>query len=273
MPELPEVETLVQDLRKRLVGRVIESVKIGNEAVLASRPRDLEKNLPGRKIVTIERQGKFLQFRLTDRFILWFHLGMTGQLLLECPGVSSNPPHSHFFLFFKDSKERLLYRDPRRFGRIALEGPGEEGRPEGIRRLGREPREWEKETFASLFKTRRGRIKSLLLDQRLVSGLGNIYADESLHRAGIHPLRRAHRIRRERLFHLHEAICEVLEEAVRWGGSSIDDYVHVDGSPGRFQEFHRVYGREGERCFACGARIRAAKLAGRTSSFCPRCQT
>ena len=166
----------------------------------------------------------------------------------------------------------LIFRDVRRFGSIRLTPTEENAFPEGVKNLGPEPWQCDAKAFASLFKARRSPIKNLLLNQTLVSGLGNIYSDESLYRAGIRPVERAHRITRRRLERLHEALCEVLEEAIRWGGSSIDDYLHADGTRGRFQEFHRVYGRGGEPCRVCGEGIRTVKLAGRTSSFCPQCQ-
>lgn len=271
MPELPEVENLVFELKKALEGERIQDVEIRNPSVLETPREWLESQIPGKKIIQIGRRGKFIQIRLSEGLILWFHLGMTGQLVLEEPSVSFQP-HTHFVLSLRDSEKRLVYRDVRRFGRISLTPYGEAQYPKGVRRLGPEPREWTREKFASLFKERRARIKSLLLDQRLMAGLGNIYADESLHRAGIHPLRRAREVSRHRLFRLHGAIGEVLDEAIRWGGSSIDDYRHLDGSKGQFQLFHRVYGRTGANCRGCGARIKSVKLSGRSSSFCPRCQ-
>ena len=196
---------------------------------------------------------------------------MTGQLLLVESGRPLQP-HTHFILSFEGLSTALVYRDPRRFGRIAVTSREEARQPESVRRLGPEPFAWPKEAFSERFKARRGRIKSLLLDQHLLAGLGNIYADESLHRSGIRPSRRAHRIPRRRLMLLHDSICEVLGEAVRHGGSSIDDYVHLDGRKGNFQALHRVYGRAGERCLTCGTAIKRIRLAGRSSYFCPQCQ-
>ena len=270
MPELPEVETLVVQLNRKLEGRRISGVEIRNDSLLRSPRSALWENLGGNQIVRIARRGKYIRMDLSGDSSLWFHLGMTGQLFLEHPPASLRP-HTHFILSFFDSEERLFYRDIRRFGRIALTPAGQED-PEGVRHLGLEPQEWNSIKWASLFKTRRARIKSLLLNQRVVAGLGNIYADESLHRAGIHPLRRASGISRPRLERLREAVCEVLEEAIRSGGSSIDDFIHLDGGRGRFHEFHRVYGRAGGNCFRCASMIRTVKVSGRTSSFCPHCQ-
>ncbi len=270
MPELPEVENLVVELSERLGNRKISGAEVRNPSILETPREWLEKEIRGKEIVRVGRRGKFIEMRLSGNFILWFHLGMTGQLLLK--ESVSNPPHTHFILSFAGSEERLIYRDVRRFGRIALTPAAEEALPEGVKRLGPEPWDWDEKGFISLMKGRRARIKSLLLNQTIVAGLGNIYADESLHRAGIHPMKRAGQVPRARLSRLHQAMREVLEEAIRFGGSSIDDYLHLDGGKGQFQEFHQVYGRTGERCDTCGTLIRTARLSGRSSSYCPRCQ-
>lgn len=271
MPELPEIETLVRELHEALRGETIRGAEILNESILGSGSRELGSEIQGKEILQVTRRGKYIRIDLAEGLTLWFHLGMTGQLFLGVPSLSLQP-HTHLTLSFVDSTKQLFYRDVRRFGRIRLTSSDEESHPSGVRRLGPDPREWNPETFIARFKVRKARIKNLLLDQTLVAGLGNIYADESLHRAGIHPLRRAYRLTRPRLARLREAMCEVLEEAIRWGGSSIDDYFHLDGEKGRFQYFHRVYGRGGETCSACGTQIRKVKLSGRTSSFCPHCQ-
>ena len=271
MPELPEVETLAFQLNRSLAGQRISGVQVLNKSILEEPREGLEEKIAGSEIIQVGRRGKYLRMDLAGNLTLWFHLGMTGQLLLA-PPPHSLKPHTHFILSFSGLAKRLFYRDVRRFGRIALTPAGLGKGPEGVRRLGPEPREWDPETFASFFKARRARIKNLLLNQTLIAGLGNIYADESLHRAGIHPLRRARAVGRERLERLHGAVREILEEAVRSGGSSIDDYRHLDGTKGEFQHFHRVYGRAGESCETCGTRIRKVRLSGRTSSFCPHCQ-
>ena len=270
MPELPEIETLVVQLNRLLQGRRISKIEIRNTSILQTPPLELEDKILGKQIQEIARRGKYIRMSLYPDLVLWFHLGMTGQLILESPPRLA--PHTHFILSFFDSPRQLLYRDVRRFGRIALTSADENEAPRGVKKLGSEPEAWDPQELVSVFKKRQGRIKSLLLDQRRVAGLGNIYADESLHRAGIHPLKRANEISRSKLGLLHRAMCEVLEEAIRWGGSSIDDFIHVDGSRGKFQELHRVYGRAGKKCFNCGTLIRAVKISGRTSSFCPYCQ-
>ena len=267
MPELPEVETLVSELKNSLSGLTLSGIEIQNPSILKT-PVEEFSNLIDQKIIGIGRRGKYIQVVLSQNQILWIHLGMTGQLLFE---KSFSPkPHTHLIFSFEGCDEKLLFCDPRRFGGITLTSGLEV--PDGVKRLGREPRDWDRPAFVSLLKERRGRIKNLLLNQTLVAGLGNIYADESLYRAGIRPLHRACRVTRRRLERLHAAVCEILEEAIQAGGSSIDDYVHLDGTAGNFQHLHRVYGRGGENCFHCGTRIRSVKLSGRTSSFCPHCQ-
>jgi len=270
MPELPEVETLVTELACALGNQKISGLEIRNPSLLETPRSWFEKEIPGRKIVRVGRRGKFISVYLSEGLVLWFHLGMTGQLLLKESLPSAT--HVHFILSFEDSTQRLFYRDVRRFGRIVLTSDEEEAFPKAVRELGPEPWDWAPEAFVSFVKGRRARIKSLLLDQRVVAGLGNIYADESLYRAGIHPLRRAEEVPRTRLSRLHQSICEVLQEAIECGGSSIDDYLHLDGAKGQFQEFHQVYGRTGGGCVACGTPIRKIKLSGRSSSYCPRCQ-
>ena len=271
MPELPEVETLVLELRSQLEGAEISGVEIRNESILNTPRKWIERNARGKKIIHIGRRGKFIQLHLSENFSLWFHLGMTGQLLLEEPAPSLKS-HTHFLLSFTRSDKRLIYRDVRRFGRIAFTPHEGVTTPRGVSRLGPEPQEWNSGEFVSLLKERRGRIKGLLLNQSVVAGLGNIYADESLYRAGIHPRRRANEISRKKLVRLHASMSEVLEEAIRQGGSSIDDYLHLDCGKGKFQRFHRVYGRAGEACSACGAQVRRIVLSGRGSSYCPQCQ-
>lgn len=202
---------------------------------------------------------------------LWFHLGMTGQLLWTRETFERDP-HTHVVISFENSSETLVFRDIRKFGSITLTNGRPDSLPAGIQLLGPEPFEMKEKDFVRLFKQRTGRIKSLLLNQRLLAGLGNIYADESLHRAGIDPRRRPHRLKRSVLARLHGSVLETLREAIRHGGSSIDDYRHADGGQGKFQNFHRVYGRAGKPCLDCGNSIRRIMLAGRSASFCSQCQ-
>ncbi len=270
MPELPEIETLARELQKKISGFVFSKIIIQNHSILESSGDEIAALIPGKLVENIVRQGKYLGLNLGNRQRLWFHLGMTGQLLLE-PKFGKPGPHTHLVLEFLDSDLRLAFRDIRRFGCVFLEDAQREI-PARLKRLGPEPMSLKAEEFSGLFKKRTGKIKSLLLNQTIVSGLGNIYTDESLYRANLNPNRRPAKITAQRMMRLHGAVCEVLNEAISAGGSSIDDYRHSDGSRGSFQKFHRVYGREGEPCRTCGSVIKRTVISGRSSFFCQQCQ-
>ncbi len=262
MPELPEVETVVRSIAP-LVGRRILSAEFRGLRVLrGANPDSLAASLAGRRIAAIRRYGKFIVTSLDGGGYLLIHLGMTGRLLLG--GAAGKHTHAIFTL----DGGVLLYDDSRQFGSIQWSGEF----PQRVARLGPEPLEISFDEFARALKARRTRIKALLLDQRFLRGLGNIYADEALFRAGIHPLAIAARIRRPRPRRLFDAIREVLAEAIAAGGSSISDYVDAEGRRGFFQLGHRVYQRTGEPCLTCGSPIRRVLVAQRSSHFCPRCQ-
>ncbi len=273
MPELPEVETVARGLQAVLPGRRILGIRLGKTDFIED-PASLEEHLPGSRIAAVRRYGKFLLLELAPgatgdaRFDLLIHLGMTGQLITRRKDEPA-APHTHAWLELDDGRE-LRYTDIRRFGRILIV-------PESLHetvlgRLGFDPLEADEEEFRSKFSGRRARIKALLLDQHVLRGLGNIYTDESLWRAQIHPAKLASRLNRAALGRLFRAVREVLTEAIALRGSSISDYVDAEGQPGEFQLRHRVYQREGKKCFRCGAIIRRMVVAGRSSYFCPRCQ-
>jgi formamidopyrimidine-DNA glycosylase len=280
MPELPEVETVVRGLRAVLPGRRIVSVRLGKTDFMDD-PDALAAGLPGARIANIERRGKFILAQLEATAnggsaapvggapsYLIVHLGMTGRLVVQRADVPALP-HTHAFFALDDGRE-LRYVDPRRFGRIALfSGPEFET---AFVRLGIEPLEISEAEFRRLLAGRRAMIKALLLNQSVLRGIGNIYADESLWRAKIHPQRLGSRLSSAEIHRLLEAIRRVLREAIRAGGSTISDFVNAEGLPGEFQIRHRVYDREGKRCFRCGAKVRRIIVAGRSSYFCPRCQ-
>lgn len=271
MPELPEVENIVRELNQRAAGLTFLRAAVRHEEILKSPRKTIEEKLPGKKVLSVSRRGKYLRFGLEGGLALWFHFGMTGQLVWQ-GDIDEDDPHLHAIMEFSEISEKLVFRDIRKFGEMFLANGNFESLPEGVRRLGPEPFEISEEAFAAAFRQRTGRIKGLLLNQRILAGLGNIYADESLYRAGIDPRRRPHRLKKDRLKQLYRSIRETLEEAIRLGGSSIDDYLHSDGSRGFFQNFHQVYGRFGLKCFRCETLIRKIKLAGRSASFCPQCQ-
>ena len=262
MPELPEVETVTRSLGP-LVGRRIVSAEFRNLRILrGGDPDHLSARLQGRRIGAVKRYGKFIAISLKEGGYLLVHLGMTGRLLL------SGPAGKHTHAIFTFDRGVLLFDDSRQFGCIQFS----EEFPQRVARLGPEPLEVSFDTFASALKRRKTRIKPLLLNQAFLRGLGNIYADEALFRAGIHPLAMACRLRADRARKLHGAIVEVLNEAIEAGGSSVSDYVDAEGRQGFFQFSHRVYQRTGEPCVACGAPIRRILVAQRSSHFCPSCQ-
>jgi formamidopyrimidine-DNA glycosylase len=276
MPELPEVETVVRGLRASLPGRTILDVRLGKTDFIDD-PVALAEQLPGARISDITRLGKFISIDLvssgrsvghSERFYLIIHLGMTGQLTTSQPG---NPilPHTHVFLALDDGRE-IRYTDIRRFGRMLL--VPESGVEIFQGNLGAEPLEITLEEFRARFRSRRTRVKALLLDQKILRGVGNIYADESLFRARIHPARIASNLTQTQLAALHRSVREILTTAIRLRGSSISDYVDSDGNRGEFQLRHRVYQREGKPCVRCKGKIRRAIVAGRSSHFCPNCQ-
>ena len=272
MPELPEVETLAAQLNRKMSGKKIAAVKVLNGTVLKSPRKILEEKVPGMTLEKISRRGKFLAFQMKTEGVLWFHLGMTGQIFFRA-GMPEKDPHLHLILEFEKTEERLYFRDIRRFGGFFLVYGNPEAVPAGLRLMGPEPLEIKEAEFIGLFKTRTGRIKSLLMNQRILAGIGNIYADESLFRAGIDPRVRPNRLSRPRLAALFHAVRETLAEAIAHGGSSTSDYIHINGESGKFQNHHRVYGKEGKACMNCRTPIRKIVLAGRSASFCPQCQT
>jgi len=259
MPELPEVETIVRGLIPRLTGRRIVAAEFPCQRVLRS-PMD---GLAGLRIDGVRRSGKFIVFTFDNRRSLEIHLGMTGKLL-----VNGEPgPYTRALFTLEDGL--LLYDDVRQFGRLELSSAGGRGRTAA---LGPDPLELDAESFVREVRARRSRIKPLLLNQGFLRGLGNIYTDEALHRAEIHPLALSSRLSRPRCLRLHESIRQVLLESIEHGGSSISDYVDAEGRRGGFQSLHRVYGREGQPCMVCGTPVRRIVVAQRGTHFCPRCQ-
>ncbi len=295
MPELPEVETIVNALDKRVAGDSIDSVWIGSrQQPLKSSASVIASTLEGKRILKVHRAGKHIVFdlesigrpaktqpykrlvaskasrskvaaRKPDSNAQWIvHLGMTGRMLV-CEPSAELAKHTHLIAKLASGRE-LRFVDPRMFGTLSVHAGGFD--PGGI-----EPLEISVDKFAALFKGRKTPIKSALLNQKLLRGVGNIYADESLFRAGIRPRRRAATITRQRFSKLHQSVIEVLREAIARGGSSVSDYVNADGEEGLFQLQHRVYGREGEACLVCGDSIERIVLAGRSSHYCANCQS
>ena len=277
MPELPEVETIARGLAQRVSGDVIESVWLGSKPEpLKSPARVIARTLENSRIASVHRQGKHIVFQLERddqprrsskahfRAQWIVHLGMTGQLLVTTPDTEI-PKHTHAIARLASGRE-LRFVDPRRFGRLRVT------RGEQFEAGGAEPLDVSLENFITLFRGRKTPIKSALLNQKLLRGVGNIYADESLFRAGIRPRRRAASLTRDELTHLYKSVQQVLREAIEAGGSSISDYVDSNGDAGSFQFQHRVYGREGEPCLVCRKPVKRLVIAGRSSHYCPKCQ-
>src|SRR6202795_3074023 len=264
MPELPEVETVARGLQKSIAGRRILSVVLGKTDFIDD-PVALEEHLPGRQIEAVERFGKFMLLRLSASAAagsippngegapaaLLVHLGMTGQI---APSAAAQPreKHTHVCLLLDDGRE-LRYTDARRFGRIAYltEGP----LAKELEEFGADPLEVSDEEFASRIRGRRARIKALLLDQSVLRGVGNIYADESLWRAKIHPARVGTRLSKKEMATLRKVLQDILKKAIVMRGSSIANFVDAEGLAGDYQRHHRAYGREGKKCFRCAATI------------------
>jgi formamidopyrimidine-DNA glycosylase len=266
----------VRGLRASLPGRTILDVRLGKTDFIDD-PVALGERLPGSRILGVTRLGKFIAIDLvpvgaatdaTERLYLVIHLGMTGQLMTRLAN-DPVPPHTHAFFGLDDGHE-LRYTDVRRFGRMLLV-PESQIAAFG-ERLGAEPLEISLTEFCARFSSRGARVKALLLDQRILRGVGNIYADESLFRARIHPARIARNLTQTQLAALHRAVREILTTAIRLRGSSVSDYVDSDGKRGEFQFRHRVYQRQGKPCVRCREKIRRVIVAGRSSHFCPRCQ-
>jgi formamidopyrimidine-DNA glycosylase len=303
MPELPEVETIANGVDARVRGRVIVSVWLGSKPEpFRSTPAELVKALTGSTIDRVRRVGKHIVVDLTrdsaptrrrstdthGKANLWrgqwlVHLGMTGRLLV-CQADEPTPKHTHAILQLDDARE-VRFVDPRRFGRLSVldlsagsspkTGNQEKGTgsaDKGFVGPGQEPLDIPADAFRALFRGRRTPIKSALLNQKLLHGVGNIYADESLFRAGIRPRRQAGRLTGKELECLRSAIQSVLREAISLGGSSVSDYVDASGEKGFFQLEHKVYLRTSEPCLVCGTPIRRILVAGRGTHFCPHCQ-
>ena len=273
MPELPEVETIAADLRPHLVGRTIVSCELRFPTIVRHpEPEVFTDLVAGQRIESVKRRGKYILIALGEERLLVVHLGMTGQLRLVSPETSI-PNHTHAILTLDDGRQ-LRYRDPRRFGRLLL------GTEAGLRdagaipKLGPEPidPDFTADGLHQALRRRKAPLKAVLLDQKALAGVGNIYADESLYRARLRPDRIAGGLSRKSARRLHESLRESLETAIRNRGSSVDTYRDAWGEVGGQQEVLLVYGRAGQPCYTCGRPLSAVRIAGRTTVFCRRCQ-
>jgi formamidopyrimidine-DNA glycosylase len=279
MPELPEVETIARGVDARVRGDRIVEAWFGSHREPFKTPAVRQgKELLERRIQLVHRIGKHIVVELgpqggssgrdSEIAAQWIvHLGMTGRLLVTTPDAPI-AKHTHARVRLESGRE-LRFVDPRRFGRLEFL---DLGRGKGFAAPGAEPLTISAGEFAELFRGRKLAIKAALLNQSLLAGIGNIYADESLFRAAIRPRRAAGRLSRDELERLRRALKKVLEHAIRLGGSSVSDYVDAEGVAGFFQLEHAVYQRTGEPCRTCGSKIRRIVVAGRSTHYCPRCQ-
>jgi formamidopyrimidine-DNA glycosylase len=273
MPELPEVETIRRQLEPELRGRRIESAEVLDERwTRPVPPAEVERAIAGRTIEQVERRGKYLVLRLDGGRSLAMHLRMTGNLLLDQGSATPAPRHLRAVITLEGGG-RLLFTDARRFGQaVVLDGDGLDDY--FAARLGVEPlsEALTAEELCRLAAGRRAPLKSFLLNQSRISGIGNIYADEALHRAALHPLSPAGSMKPEDCERLREGIVATLEAGLRSGGASVDDYLDARGERGAMQDEFLVHTREGQPCPRCGAEIRRIVVAGRSTYFCPSCQ-
>jgi formamidopyrimidine-DNA glycosylase len=270
MPELPEVETTRRGIASHLEGRRVVEVVLRRRKLRYPVPQTLLADLPGQRIEQVERRGKYLLLR-TDAGTVLLHLGMSGSLRLV-PADSPAEKHDHLDIVIEGGSA-LRFRDPRRFGAV-LWLRGDPFAHELLAHLGPEPLsdEFDAEYFYRRSRKRKQAVKLFIMDSRHVVGVGNIYANEALFRAGIRPQLAAGRLSRPRCERLVAAIKEVLEEAVGQGGTTLRDFVDGSGRPGYFKQQLNVYGREGEACYRCGAKIRHLRQGQRATYYCPACQ-
>jgi formamidopyrimidine-DNA glycosylase len=271
MPELPEVETVANGVHERVHGQTIDRVwTSGKPQTFKSSEAEIAEVLTGARIERVRRVGKTIVVSLqrpaaaSAEFLV--HLGMTGRLLVSAPAVEV-PKHTHAVLSLSGGNE-LRFVDARRFGRLSVRAAADEA----YAGPGVEPLTVSEDDFVALFHGRKTPIKAALLNQTLLHGVGNIYADESLFRAGIRPRRQAGRLTRKQLLSLRASLKVVLAHAIELGGSSVSDYVDADGVRGFFQLEHRVYMRTGQPCLVCGTPIKKIVVGGRSTHFCPVCQ-
>lgn len=277
MPELPEVESVRRGLDEIVVGETVDKVEVRWPRIIESpEPNDFAKRLMGQTIEEVRRRGKFLLFYFTDD-VLISHLRMEGKYQIVEPEKDGRLPrrskHMHV-IFHMKSGRKLIYHDVRKFGRMSLVEKGTEFEHKSLMKLGPEPT---RETFQleemQKFLTRRTKaIKGVLLDQQMVVGLGNIYADEVLFHAKVHPLKPANRLTDAEEIRLHEATIEIMTNAIKSGGTTIRTYQNAFGDEGSYQNQLKAYGKDGEACPNCGTEIEKIKVAGRGTHYCPVCQ-
>ncbi|MCH7993783.1 MAG: bifunctional DNA-formamidopyrimidine glycosylase/DNA-(apurinic or apyrimidinic site) lyase [Planctomycetes bacterium] len=270
MPELPEAETIAQELSAQLTGKRLGKVLVLRPDIVHGSPQPLGKLLSGRRIRSVHRRAKRVILTLTPPAELIFCFGMSGRIRV-CPANAPVEPHTHLRIKLSGSTRELRFRDPRRFGGVWCLAGGKSHVGRKLGPLGPEPLPMTPAEFQQVISRRR-QIKALLLDQRLIAGLGNIYCDEALHAAGIHPLTQAGALDAVATRRLLRAIKSTLRHAIRMNGSTLTDYLRTDGRRGSFQKYHRVYQHVGKPCRSCGTVIERLIVAGRSTFVCTVCQ-
>lgn len=279
MPELPEVETILQNMKPCLMGRSFGKIDVNRPNLRTPFPAGLATIPLHHPIIALRRRAKYILIDFQHGWSLLIHLGMSGRLFID-PTISAPASRKHEHLvFWTNDDQRIAFVDARRFGMVALFRTDEESQQPQLAHLGIEPLSphFTADYLYGLCRTIRMPLKTALLDQRKIVGLGNIYVCEALFRAGLHPQREAKSLTQQDAVRLHHAIIEILDAAIKAGGSTLRDYVHTDGTPGAFQNLHLVYGREGEPCPSCTQAARQRLIEritqnGRSTFFCPHCQ-
>jgi len=271
MPELPEVETVRRGLEKTVRGHVISDVIVKPTASIVPAKSRFIKILRGVEFVEFHRRGKNLLLRLSNGYTLWVHLKMTGHFYF-LPETDLTGKHDHVVFTLRDCDHTLRFNDYRRFGRLRLFPTDEVMQQPGLVDLGPEPLELSADDFVTLCRARSRMIKPALMDQTFIAGIGNIYADESLYRARLHPKRLTDSISPAKLRELHGHIRYLLNKAIGLMGTSVDTFSGINGRPGRFQKYLQVYNREGEPCLRCGKVIVREKIGSRSAHYCRACQ-
>lgn len=271
MPELPEVETVVRGLRARISGLIIEKVRVRSPHLLRDTPKRDLGALRGKAILGVRRRGKLILIDGAGGRTIVFHLKMTGQFLFSKDRRRPDK-HVHAAFTFRNEPRRLLFRDVRKFGFMSLRRTSSLAEDPLLAALGPEPLDISLSGLEAVLGRHKARLKSLLLDQSVLAGIGNIYADEILFEARLHPLRRSSGLKPAEVRRLHASMRSILRKAVRLGGSTIRDFSDCDGIQGEFQLEFKAYGRTGEPCPRCGRPIERSRFGQRSTHFCPRCQ-
>lgn len=270
MPELPEVENIANFLKKHILNKKISSVSISLSKIVKNSSPAFRNHLKNSRVVNVFRIGKFIIIELSNNYDLIIHLKMSGQILYLLKN-SKIKKHTHALIKFKNSKTELRFRDARQFGYMMT--IRSDKLDDFLKsKIGPDFFDLTYKDFKKILKPRKRIIKALLLDQKLFAGIGNIYANEALFKAGIHPEDNSSNLSEKNIKKLYKSINLIMKEAVRLGGSSVDDYILPDSSPGFFQNRHKVYQKQGQKCSKCEGIIKRIKQGGRSSFFCPNCQ-